>query len=778
MPVTAAVTASVTARGGIVSETASVQTGRVASVGSRVLKIDGEEKVRGSARFVDDLTLPGMLIGAILRSPHPHARIRGIDTTRARRLPGVKAVITAADTPGIKYVHMGPPLDDRLPLQSEKVRYVGDEVAAVAAVDESTAVYALSLIDVDYEELEPVFDPEDALVSSVTVHDDKPGNIAARVEWVFGDPEAAFAGAHLVLEDRFTTQGQSHCVLEPHGTIAEFSAGSLTVWTSTQSSYFVRKELAHVLGLGEHQVRVMAVHCAGAFGGRSKICDDEAIAAVLSKVSGRPVKIILTREEEITTSRVRHPFIIYLKSAFGPDGRLVARDVRVVNDNGSYNNVGPAISGYAGMVAASLYRVRDVRYEGLTVYTNKQFGGPYRGFGSPQMTFALETHMDEAAYRLNIDPAEIRIRNSNLPGDTTACGWHITSCGLKECIDTVKQAIEWQKPSEKGRGKGLACTIHVGGGARIFRDGDFSSAVVQIDLKGHAVVFSGVVDVGTWITTSLCQIVSDVLCVPMDRVSCVSMDTATTPADLGSWGSKTAFMAGNAAKRAAEDARQQLLDSAAVLLDAPVEFLSVEDGAIVSTLDRSVSLTIEEAVAGSGERVGTCVLGRGHYDSPTELINRVTGIANISATYAFGAHAFEVEVDEATGVVRVLRVVAAHDVGRPLNPIAVEGQIEGAVAQGIGFALCEEQRYQEGRVQNTSLHDQRPVTSLDVPPIDVRIVLSDEEEGPFGAKGVGESGLIPCAPAIANAVFDAVGVRFRDLPLTPERVLAALQSRT
>lgn len=747
-------------------------------VGKREAKIDGVEKATGSAVFVDDIRLPRMLWGAVLRSPYPHAKILSIDTSKALQLPGVRAVITAADTTMKKYIHTGPALSDRLPLQSEKVRYIGDEVAAVAAVDKESALEALKYIVVDYEKLPAVFDPEQAMKDgSVIIHESKPNNVSATLSWNFGDADRGFEESDLILEDRFSTPAQSHCCLEPHGTVASFSRdGRLTVWTSTQSPYFIRKELSYVFDMDEHDIRVMEVHSGGGFGARSKVCDDEAIAAFLARKTGCPVRVILSREEEMCTTRIRHPFIVYLKTGFSAEGKLLARHLRAVVDNGAYNHFGIGIMGFAGMASSALYRVPNVKFEGNLVYTNKQFGGPYRGFGNPQVTFAIESHMDEAARRLGIDPVEIRLKNSNQSGDITANGWKITSCGMKECLEAARDKIDWNAPKQPGRGKGIACLIHSAGGSRTFPDGDLSAATIQVSDKGKVNLFTGVSDTGQYITTVLCQIVSEVLTVQMKDIHCYSMDTLTTPTDFGSWASKTAFLAGNAVKLAAEDAKNQLLEAASEMLDEKVSELVFDQGDIRS-LNRQKSISIGEAVVKCKSKVGRFIVGRGHYDSPTEQLDRTTGFANVSAAYSFAAHAVEVEVDRDTGIIKIVKLVAAHDVGRALNMDAVEGQVYGSILQGIGFAMYEEQMYGNGRVLTSHLRDHRPLTFMDMPPVETVIIETIDPEGPFGAKGVGEPGTVPLGPAIAAAVYDAVGVRAKELTLRPEKILASIREQ-
>lgn len=746
-------------------------------IGKREPKIDSNEKTTGSARFVDDLDISNTLYGAILRSPFAHARIKRIDTSKAKKLAGVRSVITADDTALIQYIHMGKPRSDKLPLQKDVVRYIGDEIAAVAAVDLEIAREALQLIDVDFEELPAHFDPEESIKDGAyRIHEGKENNIGARIHWKFGDVDKGFKEADLVLEDRFVTPAQSHCIIEPHGTIASFNNNKLTVWTSTQSPYFIRKELANILQLELSNVRIMETHGAGAFGARSKVCEDEAIAALLSRETNCPVKIILTREEEMCTTRIRHPYIMYLKSGFKSDGTLIARELKAIIDNGAYNHYGPAIMGYSGMTTSSLYNVANVKYDGYLVYTNKQFGGPYRGFGSPQVTFAMESHMDEAAKRLDLDPVRIRLVNMNKSGDITACGWQITSCGLQECIESVAEKVKWNEPRKPWQGKGISCSIHAAGGSRTFVDGDYSSAIVHLSDQGNVHLFTGVSDTGTYITTVLCQIIGESLGIPIHKIKCTSMDTDTTPTDFGSWASKTAFLAGNAVLLAVDSVKKQLIESASIILGEKSENLHIFEGVIRHKNKTNLTVEFGEAVLKSKTKVGRILIGNGHYESPTEMLNRETGFANISAAYSFAAHAAEVEVDPETGLVNIKRIIAAQDVGRALNLNAVEGQIEGAVAQGIGFALFEEQIYQDGRVLTSHLRDHRPVTFLDIPQIETIIVESNDPNGPFGAKGIAEIGTVSVAAAVAGAVYDATGIRITELPIKPEKLLERMET--
>ena len=755
-------------------------------IGKPFPQLNASDKVRGSAKYSEDLNFPRMLYGKILRSPHAHAKILEIDTSEAKKVEGVKAVVTAKDTPQIPFIHLGFHFEDKLPLQLLKVRYVGDEVAAVAAVSEAIAEKALRQIRVKYEPLPPVFDPEEAMKESAPQIHEGRSNLILQIKRHFGDVERAFRDADLVVEDLFETPAQSHCNMEPRCSVALLDErGILNIWSSTQASYYVRKEVSHVLGLPLSKVRVMEINAGGGFGSRSKVCEDEAITALLVLKTGRPVKIAYSREEEFSATRIRLPFKMWIKQGVKKDGTLRAREVRVIADKGAYIHFGPAIVGYAGGVVASLYRVPNVRYEGNVVYTNKHFGGPFRGFGAPQVTFAIESQLDTIALELGMDGAELRLRNANKPGETTPSGWKITSCGFTECIRKVVEVSGWnEKRKQKAegdvvRGIGMASGIHISG-AKVLPDGDFSGAIVKVFEDGLATAYKGSTDMGTWSNTATAQIVAETLGVSFEKVRVISMDTETTPTDSGSFASKVTFVHGNAAKKAAEQVREKLFRAVADALEANTEDLEVEDGRVFVRGSPDRGMTYGEAVTKSKDRVCGWVSAEYHYDPPSELINHQTGISNISAAYTFAAQVAEVEVDKKTGLVRVTGFAAAQDVGRTINPLAVEGQLQGSIVQGIGYALSEEYAYQDGAVMNANFTDYKMPSATEAPsPQNIKTILieTNDPEGPYGAKGVGELSLNPTAAAISNAIYDAIGVRFRSLPITPERILEALESQ-
>jgi len=748
-------------------------------VGQRVPEIYSYSKVSGEASFSDDLCFTHMLYAKILRSPHPHARIIKIDSSKALKIPGVISVMTGKDTPGIKFVAQ---ISDMYPLAINKVRYVGDPVAVVAAETEEKALDALKLIDVKYEILPAVLNPQEALKDNVPkIHGDK-SNLMLQMKRNFGDVEKGFKDSDFVFENSYSSQSVSHCNMEPRCSLAQMTndEGVLQIWTGTQSPYFVRKEVAKVCDLPLSRVRVMEIHSGGGFGSRSKFCEDEGITALMSiHTGGRPVKITFSREEEMTTTRIRMPFNINIKTGIKKDGTIVARELRIVVDKGAYCHYGPAVVGYAAGVAASLYRVPNFKFTGDIVYTNRQFGGPFRGFGAPQVTFAIEAQLDKIAEKLRIDPLEIRLKNVNRSGDTTACGWKITSCGFEECLRKAAEAVGWEKRigvKKEGRyqrGIGIAGAIHISGG-NVFLDGEFSSIGLKMFIDGQATVYKGSSDTGTWANTAIKQIVAEELDIPLEKIRMISNDTELTPQSLGSFASRVCFEDGNAAKKAAIQLRNYLLESASLFLKVPIEDLIAINGRIFAKNQKNLSIAYGDAVFHSSRCVGHTLTSSYQYNPPTERLTP-EGYANVSGAYSFSVQIAEVVVDVKTGVVKVEKITVAQDVGRAINPTAVEGQIEGAVIQGIGYALMEELITNEkGKIISNCFEKYMMPTSMDIPEIKLNIIETIDPEGPFGAKGAGEIGLNNTAPAIINAIYDAIGIRFHNIPIKSEDVYFAL----
>ncbi len=746
-------------------------------IGQRVPEVHGFSKVSGRATYSDDLKLPGMLYARVLRSPHAHARIRGIEVSKAAQAPGVVAVLTGADAP-VNYLAQIP---DMPPLCRDRVRYVGDPVAAVAAETARAAAEALPLIEVDYEVLPAYLSPQAALEEdALQIHEGK-SNLMLELNRDFGDVDRAFAEADHVFEDEFSTQAAAHCNLEPRCSVARLTADNmLEIWTGTQSPYFVRKEVAHVCGLPLSRVRVMQILSGGGFGARSKYCEDEGVTALLALRTGRPVKTTFSREEEMTTTRIRQPFHMKIKTGVRKDGTLLARQMEVVADKGAYCHYGPGVTGYAGGIASSLYRVPAFRYRAKIVYTNKEVGGPFRGFGAPQVNLAIDVQLDRIAEELGLDPLEIRLRNANESGETTPCGWKITSCGFEECFRKAVEATGWREKRSAGkegrfrRGIGMGGAIHVSG-SNIFPDGEFASIELKMYLDGQVALYKGSGDTGTWADTVLAQMVAEELDIPLERIHVMGCDTLVSPVSLGSFASRVCFEDGNAARMAAARLRDYLLESASRCLKVPVEKLEAGDGAVYSREDARLRLTYGDAVFHSPRCVGHVLTSSYQYNPPTERL-RPDGYANTSAAFAFSVQVAEVVVDTWTGEVRVERITVAQDVGKAINPLAVEGQIEGAVIQGMGFALSEELiTDSRGRVVSDCLEKYMMPTAMDIPEVKVILVESADAEGPYGAKGVGEIGLNDTAPAIVNAIHNATGIRFHKLPVKAEHVYAALQ---
>lgn len=743
-------------------------------VGRRVPKLDAPDKVSGRTRYADDLPMSGLLAGAILRSPHPHARIRSVDISRAEALPGVKAVIHAGNVTQRPYGYNR----DNIPLKPDTVRCIGDEVAAVAAIDEETAARALELIDVDYEVLPAVFDPYEALdASSLAIHDERhdiTGNVSMRWDYEHGDVEAAAAEAAVIVEGHYSSPQAAPAPIETHVVIASFDpAGALTVWSPVHMVFMYRKELADCLGLDWKRITVIQPPVGGSFGGKIDIDPHDFICVLLAQRTGRPVKLAFTREEEFTGTRTRQPIHIRLRTGADAQGNLLFRDAEVVSDDGAYDAWGSHALLVAMNTVTSMYRVPNSRMGAAVVYTNKGYGGSVRGFGNPQATFAVEGQMEEIADALGLDPMDLRLRNANQPGDVTPQGLEITSCGLSECLGAVRRESGWDerrgRMRESHRGLGAAAYLHVGGGARIYGS-DGCGAMVKIDDAGRVTLISGSSELGQGSETVLAMMAAEELDVPLEAVRVIHDDTDVKPWDVGVHASRTTFVAGNAARLAARNAREKLLETAAEVLDAPAEALDIRGGVVLVRDDLERRMDYARVVRRRLLREeGSVVMASAFYDPPTHMQDKAYH-GNISASYGFGAHAAEVEVDPDTGMVRLLNLWAAHDVGRAINPMSCEGQIEGGAAMGIGLALSEELVIHDGQMVAPNLHDYGMPTSVDVPRIHTYLVETVDPLGPFGAKGVGEGGLIPVAAAVANAVADATGIRPREYPMRPWKV--------
>ena len=742
-------------------------------VGRRLPKLDAPQKVAGKTAYADDLRMSGLLVGAILRSPHAHARIVSIDVSEAEALPGVHAVIHAGNVAQrpFGYNH------DNIPLKAGKVRFIGDEVAAVAAIDEETARRALALIRVEYEPLPAVFDPYEALEpSSPAIHDELENvenNVAMRWDFTHGDVEAAAARAAVVVEGHYSAPQAAPVPIETHIVIASFDpSGHLTVWSPIHMVFMYRKELADCLGLEWEHITVIQPPVGGSFGGKIDIDPHDFITVMLARKARKAVKTVMSREEEFIGTRTRQPIHFKLRTGADEQGNLLFRDAEIVSDNGAYNGWGSHAMLVAMQTITSMYRVPASRVRCAVAYTNKNYGGSVRGFGNPQATFAVEQQMEEIADALGLDPMDVRLRNANQPGEVTPQGMEITSCGLSECLEIVRTQSGWDERRGRMRGKrrglGAAAFIHVGGGARIYRS-DGCGAMVKVDDSAQVTLITGASELGQGSETVLAMIVAEEIGVPLDAVHVINSNTDVKPWDVGVHASRTTFVAGNAAKLAAAKVKEQLLATAAEVLEAPYDELRIVDGVVGVTGDPERQLPLGRLMRRRLLRErGSIVMASAFYDPPTKMQEGYVG--NVSAAYGFGAHVAEVEVDVETGMVRLLNLWTAHDVGRAINPMSAEGQIEGGSAMGIGLALSEEIVIFDGKIAAPNLHDYGLPTAVDVPRIVVNLVETIDPRGPFGAKGLGEAGIIPPAAAIANAIADATGIRPREYPMRPWKV--------
>jgi len=751
-------------------------------IGKRLPRIDAKEKVRGQAHYTDDLKLPGMLCGMILRSPFAHARILKVDASRALKVPGVKVVITGEDTVKVKYgvISRSPKFVDEYPLAVGKVRFIGEEVAAVAATDPDAALEAMELIQIDYEALAAVFDPHEALKPNAPqIHDHAPGNISREFHLKQGDVEKGFFECDLVREDTFTTQSAIHAYLEPHAALAAWDmSGRLTVYTSTQTPYYVQQHLALTLGINPDRVRVIKPCVGGGFGGKSDgMASLDFCAALLSRKSGKPVKIVFSRDEEFTAARRKHPVTITMKTGVKKDGTLVARQCKAVLDGGAYCSLGPLTTVLVGTFQTLPYRIPNFQYDGYRVYTNKPPCGAMRGHGGPQAHFAQDVQMDMIAEELGIDPSNMAVRNGLRTGERSAAGFNIISSGFAECVRKVAEETKLREKRSSGRvargkayGIGLGCGGFPSGAGFYFTrtTSAHSSVIIKAGEGGGVSVLTGASDIGQGSDSVICQIVAEVLGLPLEDIRITSADTAITPPDMGTYSSRVTVAAGNAALKAAHAAREELFRVVAKKMEANPEDLVAARGRIFVRGSADAFTPFEEAVdLYQTENDGAPLVVKGSYNSPDKM----------SPTYSFGAYVAEVEVDLRTGEVQVLKMSAGHDCGQPLNPMSVEGQVEGCMVMGMGYALSEHLSFEGGQTLNPSFLGYRAPAANQTPEIIVHHVIGRDPEGPFGAKETGEGSLDPTTPAIANAIYNAVGVRIKDLPITPEKILRELKKR-
>ena len=766
-------------------EAAATVIDRDSIIGKGVPKPDAPDKAVGRTRYINDMRLPRMLVGKILHTDRVHARVKKVDAAAARALPGVHAVLTGEDVPELRFGFRR----DNVPLKRDKVRCTRDEIAAVAAETEELATEALGLIEVEYEDLPAVFSPRDALADDAPlVHDEHPGNRGLEYKLDAGDIARAEAESDLVLETEFTLPYVTHCCMGTSCVIADFDTnGKLTIWSQTQYPYNYKMDLAPALGMHPGDIRVMQPPVGGAFGSKLDVYPYEPICALLAKATQRPVKLTFSREEEFINSPTRQPVEVRLRTGVREDGTLTFRDVDCLLNKGAYTSWGPTVPVIMMRTFAGHYRVPNVRFNALAVYTNHPYAGAFRGYGNVQATYCTATQMDMLAEELGMDPVAFRLKNAQAPGEITPQKALLRDCTLADCIRLAAKESDFLRkhasyaavrgrPARTKRGIGIASSIHNSGGAKIHKS-DGCGSILKLDDYARATLITGASEIGQGIDAVLTQIVSEELGIPVADVTIVNDDSAIGPWDVGVHASRTTFVAGNSALRAARAARQQVLDAAAEMTGKPAAELDLRAGHVVLAQTGTSVIRLDKLLRGMHfKQDSELVMTTDYYEPPSELEDE-HHLGDISASWAYACYVAEVEVDTDTGEVRVLKITVAQDVGRVINRIGLEGQIEGGIAIGLGYALSEQLQFADGKVRNPCFRDYKVMTAPEMPEMDLHFIESMCPEGPLGAKGIAELPAIVTAPAVANAVYNAIGIRFFDPPMLPEKVARALHER-
>jgi 4-hydroxybenzoyl-CoA reductase subunit alpha len=764
-------------------------------VGKARRRVDGRSKVTGALRYADDLSMPRMLYAKLLRSPHPHAVIEHIDTEKAKKHPGVHLVLTGKDFPvpfGIMPVSV-----DEFPLAPERVRYVGDPVAAVIAADEQTAVEAIGLIEVRYKVLPPISSPEEGLKNpEPRIHDyGEQGNIHRNQSYEFGDIEKSFRDSDFVFEDLFFYEGNTHLPMEQQAALAFIDQdGKLQISSSTQNPHYLQRQLARVLQIPEARIRVVATPNGGGFGGKCDPGGHEFVVSKAALVLGRPVKVGLTREEVFYVHRGRHPVLMKMKTGVTKDGKLAGMHLQTLLDGGGYGSHGPASTFYTGVLTPVTYHYPRFKFEACRVFTNKPACGPKRGHGTPQPRFGQEVQLDKIAGKLGIDPAELRLKNLTQADSLTASWLRVGSTGLRECIEKVVEMSGWRERRGKlgkGRGLGLACSTYMcGAGVAIYWNKMPHSGVqILLDRSGAVIVYCGATEIGQGSDDVLAALCAEALGVDTSVVRVVTGDTGIAPVDLGSYSSRVTIMMGNAALQAAGRLRTQIAAVVSETLGTLPERVVFSQGRVFAADNAGPGMTFVEAIHAAEGQLGT-LSAVGSY-APPKAPGKYKGAGvGPSPAYSFSACVVETEVDERTGWIHVPKIWIAHDIGRALNPTLARGQVIGGVYMGLGEALMEEQSFRRlpEKLSGALVHrapsmlDYKSLTSLDMPDVEVALIEQEDEMGdpncPYGAKEVGQGPLLPVMPAVANAIYDAVGVRIDEIPITPDKVLRALESES
>jgi 4-hydroxybenzoyl-CoA reductase subunit alpha len=750
------------------------------TVGKNVQKPDAFEKVTGAAQYSADIKLPNCLYAKILRSTMQHAKIIDVDISRAKSYPGVVSVITGKDFD--KHYGIIPWTRDERPLCKDRVRYIGDEVAAVATTSKKIAEEAIKLIKVTYEEL-PVADSiKNATNGSAVIHEKHPDNITKSVDLEFGDVDKALQNASVVIDGRYFYQASTHAALEPHAAIARYTHdGHLTIWSSTQTPHYLQKELARLLDMPVSKIRVIKPHLGGAFGGKSEPFAFEFVVALLSKRTGRPVKIVYDREECFLSHRGRHAIEMGLKLGYHPKEGL-SLDYKADLDGGAYSSYGMVTTYYSGALNAGLYKINNYRWKSRRYFTNKPPSGPKRGHGAPQPRFAIECLFDRLAEKLKRDPIELRKELMLTDNYKTINQLQIGSSGFSECLDRAATASDWKNKHGKlpfGKGIGVAGSFYISGTNYPINPDLMPQSGIQLkaDRSGLITIFTGASDIGQGSDCILRQIVAEELGIHPDFCKIVSADSDLCPVDLGSYSSRVTLMAGNAAISSARHLKHQILFAVSKLWETKPEQLTIAENKVFvrdnpeKYMDFIKALEIAETQFGSLGSTGS-------YTTPNRGGTYRGALVGVSPAYSFTVQIIEISVEKDTGLVKVKKVWAAHDCGKAINPALVKGQIEGSVHMGIGEALMEKYTFNNGLIETPNLLDYKIPTSVDTPEIEAIIIEAPDEEGPYGAKEAGEGPLLPTTPAIANAIYDAVGIRLTSLPFTPDKVLKALETKS
>ena len=771
-------------------------------IGKRIPKMDAPEKASGKTRYVHDINLPGQLHAKILRSSQVHAKIVSIDTSAARALPGVHAVITGADVPWQRPIGVA---KDHLPLKTDRVRSPRDEIAAVAAESEEIAAAALKLIKVVYEPLPIVATSEESLKPGATlvhgddlivpgpdgepqvVHKGSKDNVAMTFDYGQGDIAKGEADSDTVVEDVFWLHYVTHCCMGVSGVLAEFDAQeNLLLYSNTQVPFLHKREFAELMGMDPGRIRIIQPPIGGGFGSKLDIYPFEPIAIYLAKITRRPIKLVFTREEEFAASPTRQPVLLKMRSGCNKDGKLTFRDVETVHDNGAYTSWGATTPFVMMQTISSLYRVPNCQYRTRAIYTNNPYAGSFRGYGNLQATFAVEAHMDKLAEAIGKDPLEFRLDNAQEPGEVTPQGMHFKSCGFKNCLKTAAEHSDYQEKFRTSiskwnngnpikRGVGMASMLHVGGGAKIYQS-DGCGTIIKIDDFAHVTLITGASEIGQGSETVLAQLACEELGLPLSAVTVVNSDTDIKPWDVGVHASRTTFIAGNSAIGAARKAKAKILATAAAKFNVEPDTLNLRAGCVIEKASGKKLIEIDKLIRSLHFSDKAELVMTTHYYEPPSQKQDKEFRGDVSAAYAWATQVVEIEVDTDTGIVKLLKVTGAHDVGRVINRLGIEGQIEGGVVMGQGYALTENLIVENGVVRNPNFRDYKLVTAPEIPEIDISFIETMDGEGPQGAKGVGEAPAICVAAAVANAIYNATGVRITALPFTPENVYRALRS--